>query len=289
VDLDSWWQEQKGLGFVQQFICFLHDVLLEEIEGPIVIFIDEIDSTLVLPFSDDFFAAIRSIYKARVNDKTYQRLTFVLSGVATPTDLIRDRSRTPFNISQGIELSDFSRESLGIYQQGLNIVYPKQGATILNRIFYWTSGHPYLTQKLCLNIIETGSGSWTDEQIDELVTQIFLSEKGRRETNLQFVRDSIMSNSYKRQLLNLYRQVYTGKIVREDDHSLNQEQLKLFGLVRVENGVLKVRNEIYRRVFNMEWINANTPPIYQKRWIALAALIPVLILVLYLIIRILYA
>ena len=37
-----------------------------------------------------------------------QRLSFVLIGVATPGDLIKDAARTPFNIGHGIELTDFT-------------------------------------------------------------------------------------------------------------------------------------------------------------------------------------
>jgi hypothetical protein len=94
VDLESWWQERMALGQVQRFTDFLRDVLLHEIEGQIVIFIDEIDTTLNLSFSDDFFAAIRFVYNARATDAAFERLTFVLLGVATPADLIKDRSRT---------------------------------------------------------------------------------------------------------------------------------------------------------------------------------------------------
>ena len=36
------------------------------------------------------------------------RLSFVLIGVATPGDLIKDAARTPFNIGHGIELTDFT-------------------------------------------------------------------------------------------------------------------------------------------------------------------------------------
>ena len=63
-----------------------------------VIFIDEIDSTLSLPFTDDFYAAIRYVYNARARAPEFQRLSFVLIGVATPSDLISDPKRTPFNI-----------------------------------------------------------------------------------------------------------------------------------------------------------------------------------------------
>jgi hypothetical protein len=72
-----------------------------EISGQIVIFVDEIDSILSLSFSiDDFFALIRSCYNLRADNPEYNRITFALFGVATPSDLIADKKRTPFNIGR---------------------------------------------------------------------------------------------------------------------------------------------------------------------------------------------
>jgi tetratricopeptide (TPR) repeat protein len=265
VDLDAWWTERASLSVVQRFTDFLHDVVLAEIDGPVVIFIDEIDTTLNLDFSDDFFAAIRFTYNARASDPAYHRLTFVLLGVTTPADLIKDRSRTPFNIGQGVDLHEFSREDAQVLRQGLQAACPEQGESIFDRIFYWTNGHPYLTQKLCLTLVERSNGSWTDERVDELVESLFLSEEARKETNLQFVRDSVNASPQRRRLLSLYRKVHEGKEIPEDERSLDQNRLKLFGLVRAERGVLEVRNEIYRQAFNLDWIKASTPTDWTRR------------------------
>ncbi len=278
VDLEKWWQEHTSLGYVQRFADFMHDVLLREIDGQVTIFMDEIDTTLNLAFSDDFFAAIRFVYNARATDPAYRRLTFVLLGVATPADLIKDRSRTPFNIGQGIDLNDFTRQDARVLEEGLQAAFPADGQAIFNRIFYWTHGHPYLTQKLCLGAAQAGSGPWTETRVDELVEQLFLSKEARRETNLQFVRDNIRTTPSRQRLLHLYRQVYTGKKVPVDDRSLDQNQLKLFGLVRVENDLLAVRNEIYRRVFNPDWIKANTPADWTRRFAAALIMLIVLLL-----------
>jgi hypothetical protein len=286
VNLEEWWQRQT-VGYLQRFTDFLHDVVLQEIEGQVVIFMDEIDATINLAFSDDFFAAIRSIYNARATDPAYERLTFVLLGVATPTDLIKDRSRTPFNIGQGIDLNDFSQEDAQLLQQGLIIDYPEDGEAIFDRIYHWTNGHPYLTQKLCLSVIESKNGPerdkqtngpWTNERVDELVERLFLSKEARKETNLQFVRDGVENSQRRDKLLALYRQVYTGKNIIEDKRSPDQIRLKLFGLVRTEAGVLQVRNKIYQQVFNLDWIKENTPVDWSRYWIGILTVLVVLLI-----------
>jgi len=277
ADPDTWWRERASLSPVQRFTDFLRDVVLEEAEGPVVIFIDEIDSTLNLDFSDDFFAAIRAMYNARGNDSELNRLTFVLLGVATPTDLIRDRTRTPFNIGQGIALQEFSYADAQVMEQGVEAVHPGEGEAIFTRVFQWTNGHPYLTQKLCLTVAEKSGGFWTDERVDRLVEELFLSEEARREDNLQFVQGSIQASPQRRKLLGLYRKVYEGREIADDERSPDQNRLKLFGLVRAEQGLLQVRNEIYYRVFDLNWIKANTPVDWTRR-IAVVSTLLVLLL-----------
>jgi len=65
----------------------------------LVCFLDEIEAIRSLRFStDEFFAAIRECYNRRAQDPAFERLTFCLLGVATPSDLIQDTRTTPFNI-----------------------------------------------------------------------------------------------------------------------------------------------------------------------------------------------
>src|SRR5207247_958341 len=87
---------------------------------PLVIFIDEIDVVRGLPFStDEFFAGIRECYNRRAEDAEYERLTFCLLGVASPSDLIRDTRLTPFNIGRRIELADFTPAEAAPLTEGL--------------------------------------------------------------------------------------------------------------------------------------------------------------------------
>ena len=81
-------------------------MVLEKTKGqPVVIFIDEIDNVLSLSFdTNDLFAVIRACYNKRADNPDYERLNFALFGVATPAKLMRDTSRTPFNIGKAIRL-----------------------------------------------------------------------------------------------------------------------------------------------------------------------------------------
>ena len=130
----------------------------------LVIFIDEIDAVRSLPFSaDEFFAGIRECYNRRAEDPRFERLTFCLLGVASPSDLIRDTRLTPFNIGRRIELTDFTDEEADILRIGLEVGDlgtpgrpEKEARALVKRVLYWTGGHPYLTQRLRSALLERG-------------------------------------------------------------------------------------------------------------------------------------
>src|SRR5262245_24901461 len=181
--LEEFWEEHEKLGPLERWMTALRQVVLPHCPGPIVLFLDEIDAVRSLPFStDEFFAAIRECYNRRSQEPEFQRLTFCLLGVATPSDLIQDVRTTPFNIGRRIELTDFTPAeaaplALGLLRtpppapplQGEGSLPPPPGTggtappslagkgvgglgsaqALLRRVLYWTAGHPYLTQRLC--------------------------------------------------------------------------------------------------------------------------------------------
>lgn len=260
----AWWQAHGELSEVQRFTTYLRQVILKELKKhQIVIFIDEIDSTIKLDFSDDFFAAIRAIYNARATEREFKRLTFIFLGVATPLDLIKDSVRTPFNIGHAITLEDFSRQDAHSLLEGLNAIYPTQAEAIFKRIHHWCNGHPYLTQKLCLTLSRKAGEPWHDEQIDKLVHQLFLRRDSEKETNLQFVQRRLLKHSKREPLLQLYKKVYQGQKVAADGYSTIHQQIKLAGIVKVEHGILKIRNRIYQSAFDLAWIEKHSEP---KSW-----------------------
>jgi WD40 repeat protein len=263
----SWWKSHADLGITQRLTRFFEEVLLRETSSPVVIFVDEIDTTLSLTFTDDFFASIRYFYQARVRLPEFQRLTFVLVGVATPGDLIRDPARTPFNIGQRLEMTDFTFEEALPLAQGLNVP-PDDATQVLRWVLKWTGGHPYLTQRLCRVITEQrGEIDWNEDKIDELVANTFFGEKSEQDNNLQFVRDMLT-----RRVLNLEEVLMTYREIRleknpvlDQEQSVSKSHLKLSGVVKREGRALKVRNSIYRTVFDEKWIKEYLPVNWAKR------------------------
>ncbi len=251
----------------------------------LVIFVDELDTVRSLSFStDEFFGAIRECHTRRALNPEFNRLTFALLGVATPSDLIRDTRLTPFNVARRIELKDFSeREALPLANALNQPPLAAKGA--LRRIIYWTSGQPYLTQRLC-QAVATAPNVPGPREVDKLCRDIFFSHRAReRDDNLLFVRERLLrSEADLIGLLRLYRKVHRstqiasvfglGFTLRKIEPVADEETnplvsiLRLSGVAKVQNGILRVRNRIYYRVFDQAWIEASMPVAeLWRRWL----------------------
>jgi hypothetical protein len=379
-ELLDFWEAHPELGPLQRWLTALEKVVLVKLTSRVVIFVDEIDIVRSLPFStDEFFAAIREAYNRRSREPMLNRLAFGLLGVAAPTDLIRDTRMTPFNIGRRIELHDFTAEEAAPLARGLG---PEEETArgLLERVLYWTGGHPYLTQRLCRALAETlksgergndeplalalalnlnpnpiskseprpqlppkidnedeehsagsssplgslnhsfamapaaadqplarhsssGGGSTLNQvppviptagSVDELAHKLFLSRQAReRDDNLIFVRERLLRGEQDvPSLLYLYRRVWRGQPVADDDTNPLITILKLSGIALGRDGNLSVRNRIYQHVFDPAWIQTNLPEaevrrqqVARRRGVALGLSIALVILLGYLFVR----
>jgi predicted ATPase/GAF domain-containing protein/tRNA A-37 threonylcarbamoyl transferase component Bud32 len=263
INFKTWWQEQADLSPVQRLSEFIESVLLVEVGTPstqLVIFIDEIDSILGLSFPvNDFFALIRSCYNQRSLNPVYQRLTFVLLGVATPSELITNIQITPFNIGQSIQLEGFKEHEAQPLLQGLaeKVSNPQ---TILKTVLAWTNGQPFLTQKLCKlirnttdDILSHGEAEWLDHLVQ---TQIIDNWESQDEPeHLKTIRDRLLRSQQSVRLLELYQQVLEQQEVVVVNSAVERELL-LSGIVVKQQGYLRVNNLIYASIFDRTWIKS---------------------------------
>ncbi len=259
LNLSNWWRDRNMLSPVRRLKEFIEEVLLKQITQKIVIFIDEIDSVLSLNFpSDDFFAFIRACYNQRVDQPAYNRLTFALLGVATPSDLIQDKKRTPFNIGQAIELNGFEWHEAKSLSQGLvgKVSNPQK---VLREVLKWTEGQPFLTQKLCQLILTSEFPIPTESEVvwvEGLVKSQVIEnwEAQDHPEHLRTIRDRLLSREqYASRLLVLYQQILRrGQVTL--DSSFEQIELQLSGLVVRQQGNLSIYNPIYKLVFNRRWV-----------------------------------
>ena len=257
VDLAKWWGKHQLHSEVTRFRKFIEEVLLVEVKENIVIFIDEIDSVLSLKFpTDDFFALIRACHNQRVDNSDYNRLTFCLLGVASPSNLIKDKQRTPFNIGRGINLKGFQLHEVEPLRKGLEGKFAdSQG--VMQEILNWTGGQPFLTQKLCQLMVEKSDKD--NPRSVEQVTRARIIENWELQDDpehLRTIKTRILRDEERAgYLLDLYQQVRShGDVVNNE--SAEQSELLLSGLVGKQEDKLRVYNRIYQEVFNQSWVEA---------------------------------
>ncbi|MEL7241957.1 MAG: AAA-like domain-containing protein [Cyanobacteria bacterium J06573_2] len=249
----TWWKQNSELSPLQRLDVFIEEILLNKVKSQIVIFIDEIDSILSLNFScDDFFSWIRSCYEKRNINKDFNRITFALLGVATPSDLITDKVRTPFNIGSAIQVNGFQIDEVSALTAGLR--KNKNPQAVLKEVLNWTGGQPLLTQKLC--DLLTSFSDLQSEDVEKIVRQQIIDnwEYFDEPPHLKTIKDRILRSKHNTgALLGLYQKILQiGKIPVDD--SPEQIELRLSGLVVESEGYLQVYNRIYAAVFNLNWV-----------------------------------
>ncbi|MGC1219042.1 MAG: AAA-like domain-containing protein [Phormidesmis sp.] len=249
----AWWVANRELSLVNRFSKFLETVLLSRVTGSLVIFIDEIDRVLSLPFRvNGFFSAIRECFNKRADNPNFRRLTFALLGVATPSDLIEDKTSTPFNIGRAIDLTGFTLDEAKPLERGL--VAFEDSKEVLKSILVWTRGQPFLSQKICLIAAQEHEKSSPNknisEWIDDLVNQRIIQnwQSNDEPEHLRTIRDRLLRDDQKAaRRLDLYQRVLSqqGFPIRTVD-SLSREyiELRLSGVVVNRDNELHVYSPI---------------------------------------------
>ncbi|MEL7357876.1 MAG: AAA-like domain-containing protein, partial [Cyanobacteria bacterium J06560_6] len=264
AEFDAWLAASDGLTAVYALSQFIEDVVLAKTaEQPVVIFIDEIDNVLSLSFdTTDLFAVIRNCYNKRADNPDYERLNFSLFGVATPAKLMRDTSRTPFNIGKAIRLMPLDLAQAKPLENGL-VGWAESPEQVLRAIFEWTGGQPYLTQRLCELVQDEGMAHGAMPSSDTAAKVAELAEKNiltnwqlqDEQNHLKTIQDRLLRQS---NLINRVVDLY-GQVLEKGEISVtsNDEatvELRLSGIVVEEAQKLRSFNRIYRCVFGSDWV-----------------------------------
>lgn len=216
--------------------------------GKLVIILDEIDALTKTDYSDQIFSQVRSTYfGARVNYKEFFNLTYLLSGVVEPNEIIKDPKVSPFNIGQKIYLNDFSRIEFDEFLKTAQLNINQASA---DRIFYWTNGNPRISWDVCSEVEnKIKSKECTPELIDKIIQDLYLTSFDKAPidnikeivSNDREIRNSIVEIEYKK-----------GKLVSDKIKS----KLYLAGIINYDEDEIHIKNEIIRKSLSYEWIRS---------------------------------
>lgn len=224
-------------------------ILLKALDGgKLVIILDEIDALTKTDYSDQIFAQIRSSYfSGRVNYPEFYNLTYLLSGVVEPTEIIKDSKISPFNIGQKIFLNDFSRGEFDNFLSKSNLNLHDD---TVDRIFYWTNGNPRITWDVCAEI-ETviKLRPITNDSIDEIVNRTYLTTYDK--PPIDNIRELTKKDKeIRRSLIDIENNRTNGLSDRI------KSKLYLSGIINYENSEIKIKNQIIKLSLNGDWLRS---------------------------------
>jgi len=227
--------------------------LVRDSEKYLILALDEIGA-VPIPNPIDFFSVIRDIYNSRQAEPVFFHLTFLLVGTFHPRDFIVDDKVSPFNIAKRIRLYDFTQNQV---QQLVGKLKwsDEQTDEIVERIYYWTNGQPYLTQKLC----EALNSDTVIEDVDMSVRKLQWEDDNHIPNLLKLINHAEIK-SY------IWRILSGEKIIYFPAANKQQAQMELIGIIKADkDGYCVIRNRIYEGVIQNFLVLTEEQTLEQKK------------------------
>lgn len=224
-------------------------MILASIQGKLIICLDEIDALTKVDYSDKVFSQIRSMYfSGRTNFTVFSRLTYVLSGVADPSELIKNKAISPFNIGAKIYLNDFTLQETMHFVAQCSM---KLANDIVERIYYWTSGNPRVTWEICSELeskVISGESLKTST-VDELVDSLYLANFDL--PPVDHIRTIVASD---KEISNAIISLHYAKSQSLTDKIKDRLYLAGISTSKATDGTIKFRNRIVAAALSERWI-----------------------------------
>jgi hypothetical protein len=234
-DVEALWD--TGFSNPQNCTRCTERLILERVNAPCVLAIDETDCLFRTSFSADFFAMLRSWHGLRAHPvrRNWKKLDIILSTSTEPQFFIDRPHESPFNVGVSLPLEDF----LPAQVEQLNALHPKPvGPADLDRLYALVQGHPYLTRK-ALYMIASAAPSCG---VDELFTQA-TDDSGPFGDHLRYY---LLRLQGRPELIAALRDTIDGRSCRDE---LLVYRLQAAGLVRRESNSVTARCDLYARYF----------------------------------------
>ena len=239
----------KNLDELSDFITYFS----EKTDKKVVLFIDEVDKSSNNQLFVSFLGMLRNKYLVQDDIKTFHAV--VLAGLydvktlklkLRPDD--EQKLNSPWNIAAdfNVDMNLFPSEikpMLDEYVMDTAITMDTQW--VAERLFYYTSGYPFLVSKLCKTIDEQilpskAEKTWAFNDIEEAVGRLL------KENNTNF--DSLIKSLENNRALYdfVYRIIIDGEIVFYNSY----EPIILMGIMHgifKANGQIKIHNRVYEQ------------------------------------------
>jgi len=249
---------ENKINTMNEFSDFITD-LVEFTEKKVVLIIDEVDKSSNNQLFLDFLGMLRSKYLLRNEGKDYTFHSIILAGVHDVKTLklkIRPdeehKYNSPWNIASDFDVDmSFSREEiitmLDDYTKSKGVNLDKDYFS--ERLYFYTSGYPFLVSKLCKiideKIMPQNQLTWKKEYVDMAIKELL------KESNTNF--DSLIKNIENNTDL---RELVKKIILDGYEISYNKDNFLIntaitYGIFKNYGGKVNIHNRIYeQRLYN---------------------------------------
>jgi len=214
-------------------------------EKRIVIMLDEIGILANSPRG--VAGTVRSVFTQRRIKEAFKRIIFILSGASDFLELATSKTSPLWNVADLIYLGDLSHGETGeLLREGLVREQLKIGDAMVDYVYEYTHGHPYLVQRLGASLEEqlklTGDSEVAEELIDKAV-EVML-DKGDK--NLAHILGKL--GEREESTIEKLKEIFASRQkVRFTRIAPELAQLGVIGVIREDHqGNCVIRNEIYK-------------------------------------------
>ncbi|MBE9002138.1 MULTISPECIES: AAA-like domain-containing protein [unclassified Nostoc] len=152
IRLDDYWDED--IGSKVSCTLYLQEYVLEKIDAPVVLALDEVNRIFEYPeISRDFLPLLRSWYEDASELEIWRKLRLIVVH-ATEAYIPLDINQSPFNVGLPIKLPEFSLEQMQdlAVRHGLDWAKGEKGLENLAPLLVMIGGHPYLARLALYNL-----------------------------------------------------------------------------------------------------------------------------------------
>lgn len=192
----------------------------------LLLLLDEVDAIMSCAARSSFLRALENMPG---------NFSIGVAGMGLPADLSGEQGPGPLVRERRVFLRDFTLAEL---QPAEILLHRADAHVVVERVWYWTSGHPFLTMNLLAKVQETG------EDVDAAVERLYLNQPADHSRNLYFVETQL-----ERGCLPLYRRLLKGEAVSYNA-SEDVQRLLLSGIAVRDGDALRVRNRLYQTYFD---------------------------------------
>ncbi len=231
--------------------------LVEKSGRRVVFFIDEVDKASNNRLFLDFLGMLRTKYLDRNQDQDHTFHSVILAGVhdvkTLKSHIRKDEEKkfnSPWNIAADFEV-DMSFSSTEIQSMLDDYVSQRQVGmdipAMAEKLFYFTSGYPFLVSLLCKILDEKimpaeGHNQWREQDLEQAV-QIALKKDN---TNFESLIKNLENNPDLYEFI--FKLIMNGTEFSFNPHTPVIHFGTLYGILKEEQGKVRVHNRVYEQI-----------------------------------------